>query len=312
MVAGQRFDKAFSWKATRLGFWLNDAIPSIGQWLTMSVFLSSMFKAWGAIEPEYRLQHHPRYTDNVSTILINDDLIPALRAGEVHSTHGIRRVVGPRSLEMEDGSVLEDVDTIVACTGYNTSFDLLGDAVTFTKTNPSPKVLRQPDLYQNVFSLAYPDSLAFLNFIVAPENAAGCREIAAMAIAQVWAGKTKLPPRQEMQRELAHHQSWFEGRCLTEPVPQLEGLIRGSPWLEYMHRAAGTGLYEHLGLGWKGLLFTLRRPGMFFTMGYGVNSPHLWRYFETGKRKAWEGAEEAILQVNRDSKRDLADKNERE
>lgn len=315
MVDGQRFDKAFSWKATRLGFFLNEALPRVGQWLTNNIFLSAMHKAWGVIEPEFRLQAHPRYTDNVSTILINDDLIPALRAGRVLSTYGVRKVVGPRTLELDDGSVLEDVDAIIACTGYNTSFDILGDAITFTQTSDFPKVPSQPDLYQNVFSLSYPGSLAFLNFIVAPENAAGCRELASMAIAQVWAGKSRLPSVAQMEREVAAHQVWFEGRCLSEPVPQLPGLIRGAPWLQFMHETAGTGLYEYLGGGgwlgsWKGWMFALRNLGMYMTMAYGVNTPHLWRFFETGKRRAWEGAEEAILRVNELSKKDLAKKEE--
>jgi dimethylaniline monooxygenase (N-oxide forming) len=317
MVDGQRLDKSFSWKATRIGFWLNEALPRVGQWLTNTVFHSAMQKAWGVIEPEFRLQAHPRYTDNVSAIIVSDDLIPALRSGRVLSTHGIRKVVGPRTLEMDDGSVLEDVDAVIACTGYNTSFDILGDAVTFTQTSDSPKVPPQPDLYQNVFSLSYPDSLAFLNFIVAPENAAGCRELAAMAIAQVWAGKSSLPPMETMKRDVAAHQIWFEGRCLKEPVPQLPGLIRGSFWLEYMHQMAGTGLYEYLGGGgswlgsWKGWLFALKNPRVYLTMAYGVNTPHLWRHFETGKRKAWKGAWEAIERVNRMSREDLAKKEDK-
>jgi dimethylaniline monooxygenase (N-oxide forming) len=233
-----------------VGYWINEHLPVLSTWLTNSMFRSTMQRAWGTIEPEYRLQPDLRYAGNPVTLLINDDLVPALRDGRVRSAYGIRRVVGAKRVEMEDGSVLEDIDAIVACTGYHTSFDLLGDAMTFKHTTATGrdalKVPPQPDLYQNVFSLSYPDSLACLNYIAIPENTAGCSELASMAIAQVWSGKTCLPPLAEMRREVSFHQSWFERRCLREPVTQLPGMVRGGPWLEFVHRAAGTGLYENL------------------------------------------------------------------
>lgn len=269
-----------------------------------------MRRAWGVIEPQYRLQPDPRSSDSPVTVLVNDDLVPALRDGSVCSAYGIRRVLGGKRVEMEDGVVLEDVDVIVACTGYRTSFDLLGDAVEFTwsTARESQKVPPQPDLYQNIFSLSYPDSLACLNFIAVSENAAGCSELASMAIAQVWSGKTTLPSLPEMRRHVAEHHEWFEGCCLRQPVPQPPGMVRGGQWLEFVHRAAGTGLYENLSWWtWRGLVFSLTRPRMCATMVYGVKTPHMWRFFETGKRKTWEGAEGAILHANKMSATDLAD-----
>lgn len=312
VVDGQRFDKVVTWAAARLGYWINEHLPRLGKWLTDDFFRSTMQRAWGPIEPEYRLQPaDQRYADNPVTILINDDLVPALRAGKVRSVHGIKRVIGGRKVEMEDGELLEDVDAIVACTGYHNSFDLLGDAITFTKSTAKDgyKVPPQPDLFQNVFSLSYPDSLACLNFIAVSENTAGCSELASMAVAQVWSGKSALPPLAEMRRQVTEHQAWFETRCLRQPVTQLPGMVRGCLWLEFVHRTAGTGLYDYLSWWtWKGFVFALTKPRLYATMAYGVNTPHLWRLFETGKRKAWEGAEEAILHANALSVQDLADK----
>lgn len=306
MVGGQRFDKFASWKATRIGHWLGRYIPSLNLKLLNSVVGSAMQTSWGQIEDEFRFERKPEYVNNISTMLINDSLIPEMRAGRIVSVHGIRRVIGPRSIEMEDGTMIEGIDAIITCTGYHTPFTTLREGLNFT--SPAEKIAPQPDLYQNIFALEYPDSLACLNFVVAPENAAGCRELAAMAIAQVWAGKSELPPHDVMQSHIKNHHRWFARRCATQPVPQLEGLIEGHSWLKFVHQTAGTGLYERLGWTWSGVWFSLKNPSLYFTMAFGVNTPHMWRLFETGKRKAWPDALKAILHVNHQSKEDLNQK----
>ena len=53
-----------------------------------------------------------------------------------------------------------------------------------------------------------------------------------------------------------------------------------------------------------GIKFSLLNPKLYLLMAYGVCTPHLYRYFETGKRKAWPGAREAIERVNRESAED--------
>lgn len=287
-----------------MGYWIGRVFPSVHLWMLNSIFSSAMEKAWGEIESDFRLQKKPEYVNNISAILFNDDLVPALREGRIQSTHGVRRVCNSRCLELDDGTILEDIDCIIACTGYYTPFEMFGDSLKFTQ--PNPEVPPQPDLYQNIFSLDHPDSLACLNYIVAPENAAGCRELASMAIANVWAGKSTLPSQDKMRHQIRKHQAWYAKRCSEQPVPQLEGLIEADTWLRFVHKTAGTGLYERLGWSWSGFLFSLKHPSMYRTMAYGVNTPHLWRYFETGKRKAWPGAKEAILHANEMSKEDLA------
>lgn len=306
MVDGQRFDKLASWKATRIGHWLGRYIPPLNLKLLNSVMDSAMQKSWGQIEDEFRFERKPEYVNNISTMLVNDSLIPEMRAKRIVSVHGIRRVTGHRSLEMEDGSKLEDLDAIITCTGYCTPFDTLEDGLVFK--SPATGISPQPYLYQNIFALQYPDSLACLNFVVAPENAAGCRELASMAIAQVWAGKSELPSHAEMESHIENHHRWFAKRCAAQPVPQLEGLIEGHSWLKFVHQTAGTGLYERLGWSWAGVWFSLWNPSLYVTLAFGVNTPHMWRLFETSRRKTWKGALEAILHVNRQSKEDLAQK----
>jgi dimethylaniline monooxygenase (N-oxide forming) len=42
-------------------------------------------------------------------------------------------------------------------------------------------------------------------------------------------------------------------------------------------------------------------------LAYGVGTPHLYRFFETGKRKAWPRALDAIKEANRESAKDIKD-----
>lgn len=55
---------------------------------------------------------------------------------------------------------------------------------------------------------------------------------------------------------------------------------------------------ENLGWGLKGWRFWFRDPKMSWMMNNGVETAHAFRYFETGKRRTWEGAREAIVRAN--------------
>jgi dimethylaniline monooxygenase (N-oxide forming) len=204
--------------------------------------------------------------------------------------------LGPRSVELDDDTILEDVDAIITCTGYNNSLQVLDGIIKYS--HPHPDVRPIPDLYQGLFPLGYSDSLACLNYIVIMESASMARELAGMAIAQVWAGKSTLPSDSTMQDWVRQHQAWFANLCLTNPLPQYEGQLEAHDWLKFVDDKAGTGMYEHLSWTLKGIWFWLREPRLCSLMAWGVNSPHLYRVFETGKRKAWDGAGDAIRHVN--------------
>jgi dimethylaniline monooxygenase (N-oxide forming) len=83
---------------------------------------------------------------------------------------------------------------------------------------------------------------------------------------------------------------------------------RGTAWFQclgrqdmgvqhFLHDAAGTGM-ENLGYGWKGWKFFIHDPKMSWLMNNGVETAHAFRYFETAKRRTWEGAREAIIKAN--------------
>lgn len=262
----------------------------------------------------------------------------------LESVPGVWRIIGPHEVELTDGRVVMDVDVIVAATGYAPDFGpLVPDAVGMTSmptgwadgsatpaapavaspagdgyenndaddSRPSaPAAAQLPDLYQNIFSLRHPDSVACLNWSTLGENAATFRELSAMAVAQVWAGKSALPPAASMAADVAAYQRWLSGRMAAGGSGgNYAGLIRGHAWMRFVHGAAGLGVYENLG-GWGCGVCTWRAwrlwwsdPVLFRLAAYGVYSPHIYVLFDVGKRKPWAGARDAIVKINEERER---------
>ncbi|KAF4973970.1 hypothetical protein FZEAL_9077 [Fusarium zealandicum] len=303
MLNGQRFDAFASWKKTRTGFWVAKHLPSVHRWIFDGFFSWIVWKAWGKLDPQWRLDRNAYYATTISGMVVNDHLVPALRAGDVTSTAGVKRILGPRSVELDDGIILDNVDAIIACTGYNNSLRVLDGIVNYSRPHADARPI--PDLYQGIFPLGHTDSIACLNYVIVMDSAATAREVAAMAVAEIWAGKSALPPTSAMETWVRKHQAWFTKLCLSNPLPQYDGQIEAHGWFKFVNEMAGTGVYEHLGWTVKGIRFWLREPKLCSMMAWGVNTPHIYRVFETGKRKAWDGARDEIRHVNELSDIDL-------
>lgn len=140
---------------------------------------------------------------------------------------------------------------------------------------------------------------------MAPENVAGFRELAAMAMAQVWSEKSKLPTHTEMESHTRKYCEWRATLCATQPIQRIEGLIESHSWLRFVHGTAGNGLCEQLGWTWPGVWFSVCNSSLYLTLEFGVNMPHMWRLFKTGKKGVWDGALDAVLRLNRRSREAL-------
>lgn len=315
-------DTFFSWNKIRLCFWAEHHVPGLFQLVVNGLIQRRTIKRCdaetgsgsdsssddtndGSSKSDYA-KHEAKNAvpewdieGDGGHVICSDHLVSLVRQGKIRSVRGIRRFTGPRSVELDDGSVLEDIDAVIACTGYRPDFSLLPD-LTFTRFADDLPDL--PNLYQNMFPPAYADSLACLNYGIVTESAAPIRELQAMAVAQVWAGRSPLPSREAMERQIDDYQRWLVGRMRVAPATYF-GKGRMHPWMEFLHRTAGTGMYEHMGWGWRGWWFWLRDRPLCGMMGWGVYSPHMYRLFETGKRSAWAGAREAIIRVNEERER---------
>ncbi|KAF9874795.1 dimethylaniline monooxygenase 2 [Colletotrichum karsti] len=296
MNADGPIDAVMSWRTSRLGFWLEHYFPTIFGLLGESVVKKNV-QALGEQDPDWGFEPSPSLGISFNAIVVNDELFSRLRDGSVHSVRGVRRIAGPHAVELDDGKIIQDVDVIIAATGYRPDFSLVPDLSHNTMSDPNHPAL--PNLYQNIFAVEYPDSLACVSYCTVNDNAASYRELQSMAIAQVWAGNSSLPPAAEMRRNLAMYQRW-----IWKKVRAFSGAPTGTgrqhSWMRFVHEMAGTGMYEYLGWGRKGWQFWWQDRDFYRLVAWGAYSPHMYRLFETGKRRTWPGAREAIIKVNKD------------
>ena len=205
-------------------------------------------------------------------------------------------------MELDNGTNIE-VDAVVCCTGYTTSFSLATDLITYRRssgaqTNGTSRTLPPlARLYKNIFSPEYPDSIAFTNNWQAGDGIMALSDLVAMAITQVFAGNFDLPSRDEMEREIDEHHNWVE--WMADGQGTHAELIDKEPWMDWLHSAAGTGVNENLGYGWQGWKFWLTDRVFCDMLMTGIDSPHIARLFD-GRRKKWVGAREALVKADED------------
>ncbi|SCV61125.1 flavin depend monooxygenase that catalyses the oxidation of rubrofusarin to 9-hydroxyrubrofusarin [Fusarium fujikuroi] len=238
------------------------------------------------IRPEWGLS--PAISVLHALPVISDNLIPLLESGDITSVPKIKRVTGPREIELTDGLRLDLLDPSVDPTRNTTPkwAEAIG-----SRGKPLPR------LYQNVFSLDYPDSLAFMGNLLVATTAFPISDICTMAIAQIWKGNSPLPSIDEMNRATdKHHETICKLANRGSVVP---GWLRQSDWLAWADKAAGSQVYEHLGWGLKGWKLWWNDRALYRMLMDGVFTPFVWRVFDgEGKRKKWDGAREAIEKVN--------------
>jgi dimethylaniline monooxygenase (N-oxide forming) len=236
------------------------------------------------------------------TPIVSDHLVKYLENGLIESTKGIRRIVGNTQVELDNGTIIE-VDVLVWCTGYKADFSMLEPR--FDPTSRSAAAWSNAGgskgkplarLYHNVFSLEKPDSLAFLGNVHTTLAGFQLFDMASMAIAQVWKGASALPTGAEMIKKVDEHHAWVTAQANRRSNVS-PGVVDGGTWLRAFDDLAGTGVNEYLGWGWRGWWFWVTNMKLCNMLVGGIWSPHTHRFFE-GKRTRWEGARQAIEEVN--------------
>ena len=261
------------------------------------------------LDPSWRI-NTPTPSLSKQNPTVSDTLYPALQKGDVISTHGPKAFVGPRSIELDDGQVLEDIDTVIFCTGYRIDLRYLGK---YDPTNMTPESLtprydyEAPRLYRNIFSHEHPDSLAFIGMSLIFFPAFVMADLNSAALAQVWKHPELLPSEAEMQDQYARHREW-RARIKALPNPIGKGphplQVETGEQVKWVQETAGTQLDEHLSYtspaAWRLWWEDRELSKLLYD---GIYSPHAYRLFDShGRRKKWDGARKAILKVNADVK----------
>jgi dimethylaniline monooxygenase (N-oxide forming) len=103
-----------------------------------------------------------------------------------------------------------------------------------------------------------------------------------------------------MQAEVDLHHKWVVSQRKIDPYTDASKVSQGK-FQGFLHDATGTGM-DNVGWGWKGWKFWLKVREMCNLICNGVEISYTFRLFETGKRRTWSGARQAILDVNRSVK----------
>jgi dimethylaniline monooxygenase (N-oxide forming) len=257
-------------------------------------------KAFPDIPKEWSLLPPPSLA--VSTPLMADTLWRHLQSQFAEPVPSIRGIIGPHSIELENGRILDSIDSIIYCTGYH--FNILDGLIPKTAAAedihpyPDGSVGEPPNLYRNIFplhrDLSIRNSIAFLGQggIIFPGFVQW--ELSAMAVSQVWKGKSSLPSYDTMLKWRERH---LLERSTTIAIykPPHEGstfyptLMNTGDQFQWLDETAGTGLYQNLSLAWfnwRAWRLWWQDKELYYVCMRGLFTPALWRFFETGKRKA--------------------------
>ena len=113
------------------------------------------------LRPEWRLSPFPNMLLTLGPAF-GAEMIGSLTDGTVTSLAGIKRFTGPRSIEFDDGTVLDDIDAVVCCTGYTADFSVAPFLETSRPKDPAYHGVDLYRLYMNLFPPQYADSFAML------------------------------------------------------------------------------------------------------------------------------------------------------
>ncbi|KAI1321100.1 putative dimethylaniline monooxygenase [Xylariaceae sp. FL0255] len=290
---GTPTDLMVNWRRRQIGLFLQRTLPRFTRWIGDIALASLQHKAYGKFDPSWRLEPFPSPT--LSLAGTSDSILPFLKDGSLETIGGFRRFTGPHSLELSDGTVLDDVDAVIFATGYTADFSVTPFLDTSRPPNYSgPDLVR---LWMNMFPPKYADSMVLLcHSTYGKNNGFSFSDVSSMAVSNVFRGVHQVPSPEEMEKQIDEHHDWVVSRW------RLDDKIDPSmvkPWVfqGFLHEAAGTGM-ENLGWGWKGWKFFFKDPRLCYLMNHGVETAHAFRFFETGKRKTWPGARDAILYMN--------------
>lgn len=264
------------------------------------------------LKPEWRVRPAPSVALKPPSALTFDIIQPSLEDGSLQSVHGIKRFLGPKEVELNDGTILEDIDAVILCTGYDGDFSIADKSVLetsiptaygYNKATEGGRPLFR--LWMNMFPPRYANSLAMLCYSAfGKSNGFSFADVTSMAVSNVFRGAHPLPSSAEMNRWVDEHQAWIASRWKLEHNID-PSMVKQWEFQGFLHEAAGTGMENLSWMGWKGWKFWWKDPKMYNLMAKGIESAHMYRYFETGKRKTWEGAREAILKLDEESRRVL-------
>lgn len=296
---GAVFDAALTVNVTKFMLFTTTWFPNVLSWLLDKAMVAASKAAFPKVAVSWNLFPAPSIA--TTPPLIADEIYPLLESGFCEPVPSVAKVTGPKTIELKDGRVLEDIDAIIYTTGYDLSTPFVDK-----EHNPHITPGSPPYLYRGTFSLhedhKVRNSIAFLGHAAVFFPGFVQQELIIMAVSQIWCGKSSLPPLDQMKKWYLGFTEWRQKLLhaqkseatfytLTQPL---------TDHMQWMENAAGTDVFDHF--GWfsrKAWSFWWNDRKLYNACANGLFTPTIWRLFETGKRRAWPKAREQIFLDNK-------------
>ncbi|KAL1881184.1 hypothetical protein Daus18300_001035 [Diaporthe australafricana] len=295
---GAVVDTTLNVKMTAFMMFATTWFPSLLNWLLDKAMVATCKAAFPNMRKTWNFFPAPSIATTAP--LVADEIYPLLESGFCEPVATVSRITGGKTIELKDGRVLEDIDAIIYTTGYNLETPFVDK-----EHNPYPVSGSTPYLYRGTFPLhedsEVRNSLAFFGHAAVFFPGFVQHELIIMAAAQVWCGKSSLPPLDGMRAWYRGYMEWRQN-LLNRQKSEATFYTVAQPLtdhLQWMEDAAGTDLFNHF--GWfsrKAWSFWWSDRKLYNLCASGVFSPSIWRLFETGKRKAWPKARDQIFLDN--------------
>ncbi|XP_019904941.1 si:dkey-239i20.4 isoform X1 [Esox lucius] len=221
----------------------------------------------------YGLQPSDRSMDQ--RLLINDDLPGRILQGGIVMKPNLTEFKGS-GLQFQDGTIEEDIDAVIFCTGYRSNFPFLPQSLW---SGPEGELT----LYRRVFppSLECP-TLAVIGMFQSKGPIFPGMEMQVRWAARVMAGLNQLPPPEKMLSiiEMERKRNMKRYQCPIQAALKVDWI----PYLDSMAKEIGV----RPNLAW--LLLT--EPGLGLRVLFGPCTPYQYRLRGPGQ---WDGARQAIL-----------------
>ncbi|KAH7346393.1 flavin-containing monooxygenase-like protein [Rhexocercosporidium sp. MPI-PUGE-AT-0058] len=257
---GATSDQAATLKFTLFMAFMYRHFPLLQNWILNKILNKISQKAFPNVPEEWGMRPAPHVA--IATPLMADTLWTHLQSGFAEPVPLIRRIAGARSVELTNGRVLENIDSIIYCTGYNTDIPdgLIPKTTGIESLHPYPDGSsgQAPYLYRNIFPLhsdeTIRNSIAFLGHGAILLPGFSQFELNAMAISQIWKGNSSLPPRYEMlawhKRNISERQHNISYYGALSNSTYYSTFVNMGDHLKWVDDAAGTGVYRNLGTAW--------------------------------------------------------------
>lgn len=308
---GATFDQAMNLTFSKFQMFMQTWFPTFFNWMIDQLIVSMSKKAFPKVPASWKLSPAPSMATTAP--LIADDLWPLMESGFCEPVAKVSEVTGPKSVELSDGRILEDIDAIIYCTGYDMETPFVEK-----EHNPYPVRSAPAELYRGTFPLhedpEVRNSLAFLGHSAVPFPGFVQHELIGMAVSQIWQGKTLLPSLGEMKKWHQGFLKWRNDllRKQKSPATFYVAFMPFTDHITWFDQAAGTDVWSHFGMfSWNAWSFWWSDRAFYRKCASGLFSPAIWRLFETGKRKTWPQAKEQVYIDNEIAEKQIKDRAEK-